>query len=213
MRSCSRGHYYKFGLWWLNAYGHVKEASQAGLRKVVVWLAERPVRWGGAWGIRCHMFAYVAARTVAGSPAESQGGASRRRQGTAWARFEVHGSSLQAEHIIQHKDQDVHKLAVLAWLRPDEPVQLKLQASLSDDQLLSGSVPQREDWLRAWRVARTPQSWKAAAYVKHGAFHPQYSRPQCRKPPVGEHVPDHSGSSANQKAQDIEAKFCLHIMS
>ena len=26
--------------------------------------------------------------------------------------------------------------------------------------------------------------------VKHGARHPQYLRPQCRKPPVGEHVPD-----------------------
>ena len=159
------------------------------------------------------MCADAAARTVAGSPAESQGGASRRRQGTAWARFEVHGSSLQAEHIRQHKDQDVHKLAVWAWLRPDEPVQLKLQASLSDDQLLSGSVPQPEEWLRAWRAARTPQSWKAAAETfNNGAFHPQYSRRQCRKPPVGEHVPDNSGSSANQKAQDPDAKSCHHIM-
>jgi len=163
MRSCPRCHYYKFGHRWLKAHGHVKGASQAGPRKVVVWLAERPVRWGGAWGLGCQMCADVAARTVAGSPAESQGDASRRRLGTAWARFEVRGSSLQAEHIRQHQDYDVHKLAVLAWLRPDEPVQLKLQASLSDDQLLSGSVPQPEDWLRAWRAARTPQSWKAAA--------------------------------------------------
>ena len=29
--------------------------------------------------------------------------------------------------------------------------------------MLSGSVPQLEDWLRAWMVARTPQGWKAAA--------------------------------------------------
>ena len=150
-RACARCHYYyKFGHRWLSAHGHVKEIARAGPRQSFAWLAERPARWGGAWGLGCKVCADAAARIVAGASAESQGGVCRRRLGTAWARFEVRASSLQAEHVRQHQDHDVHKLAVLAWLRPDEPVQLNLQASsLSDDQLLSGSVPQPEDWL--WR--------------------------------------------------------------
>jgi hypothetical protein len=52
---------------------------------------------------------------------------------------------------------------VHAWLRPDTPVQLSLQASLGDDELLAKTVPQPEDWLRGWRASRTPQSWAAAA--------------------------------------------------
>ena len=66
------------------------------------------------------------------------------------------------------------RVAVLAWLRPDAPVELRLQASLIDDRLLAGSVPQPEDWIRAWRAARTPKSWQAAAescesehYIRH----------------------------------------------
>ena len=149
LRARPRCHFYKFGHRWLSAHGHVKETARAGPRQNFTWLAERPARWGGAWGLGCKVCADAAARIVTGASAESQGGVCRRRLGTAWARFEVRASSLQAEHVRQHQDYDVHKLAVLEWLRPDEPVQLKLQASLSDDQLLSGSVPQLEDWL--WR--------------------------------------------------------------
>ena len=48
---------------------------------------------------------------------------------------------LQAEHVKQHACTDNHKLAEQAWLRPDEPVCLGLQASYSDDGLLAGAVP------------------------------------------------------------------------
>ena len=88
----------------------------------------------------------------------------RLRLGTAWARYDVRSATLEASHISQHADYDVHRAAVLAWLRPDDaPVHLSMQASLDDDQLLAGSVPQPPDWLRAWRAARTPQSWEAAS--------------------------------------------------
>ena len=53
-------------------------------------------------------------------------------------------------------------MAVIAFLQPNEAPRLALQATLSDDRLLAGSVPQPPDWLRAWRAARTPQSWQAA---------------------------------------------------
>ena len=70
---------------------------------------------------------------------------------------------LQAEDFAEHRSSDIHKVALHAWMFPDEPVLLKLQASLSDNRFLSGCVPQLEDWVRAWRAARTPQSWQAAA--------------------------------------------------
>ena len=72
-------------------------------------------------------------------------------------------ATLQAEHIKQHAQYDLHKVAERAYYRPDEPVRLALQASDGDDRLLAGAVPQPEDWLRAWHAARTPQSWKTAA--------------------------------------------------
>ena len=136
--------------------------TRAGPRDVV-WLAERPVRWGGTWGLGCKLCADSVARVAVDGVGSSPAGAKSRRLGTAWARFEVRAASLQAEHIRQHQEYDVHRVATLAWLRPDSPVTLSLQADLSDDRLLAGSVPQPCDWLRAWRAARTPQSWQAAA--------------------------------------------------
>lgn len=66
-----------------------------------------------------------------------------------------------AEHLRQHCVSDSHWLAVLAWLRHDEVPTMELQRSLDDDR--AGSVPQPLDWLRAWSVARTTQSWQSAA--------------------------------------------------
>ena len=39
---------------------------------------------------------------------------------------------------------------------------IALQATLEDDRLLSGHMPQPQEWLRAWRIARDPRSWQAA---------------------------------------------------
>ena len=69
---------------------------------------------------------------------------------------------LQAEHVKQHACSDNHKLAEQAWLRPDEPVCLALQASYSDDRFLAGVVPQPADWLRSWRWTREGDSWASA---------------------------------------------------
>ena len=160
LRSCPRCRYYKRSAQWSR---QVAETTRAGPRNLV-WLAERPVRWGGTWGLGCKICADSVARVaVDGAGTCRTAGAQRRRLGTAWARFEVRAKSLQAEHIRQHQDYDVHRVAVLSYLRPDAPVALALQADLSDDRLLAGSVPQPCDWLRAWRAARTPQSWRAAS--------------------------------------------------
>ena len=86
-----------------------------------------------------------------------------KRLGTAWARYEVRPCALQAEHIREHQHTDAHRIGVLNYLDPGPDVHLKLQKTLDDDRLLGGAVPQPEDWLRAWRASRTPQSYQAAA--------------------------------------------------
>ena len=85
------------------------------------------------------------------------------RLGSKWCRFEVCPKTLQAEHIKQHAHYDVHKIAERAYLQPDKPLYVEMQASEEDDALLSGAVPQPTDWLRAWQAARCAQSWAAAA--------------------------------------------------
>ena len=129
----------------------------------------------------CKTCADSVARMTAG-PGCSAGSHPPRRLGTAWARFEVRAQALQSEHIRQHQEYDVHRVAVLAWLRPDAPVNLALQESLSDDRLLAGSVPQPDDWLRAWRAARTPHSWRAAAEGLKTEHFIRQTRDRSRQP-------------------------------
>ena len=153
---CPRCRYYTQGRAWARVHGMVVESRRAGPCAARTWLAERPVRFGGAWGLGCVMCAAALCRDAAC-------GRRRARRRTRWARYEVRAASLQSEHIRQHKEYDAHRLAIQAWLRPDLPVQLALQASLGDDELLARGVPQPEDWLRTWRACRTPQSWSVAA--------------------------------------------------
>ena len=159
-RDCPRCRYYKHGRAWALAHGRVRECQRAGPCAATTWLVERPERFGGAWALGCVMCAAALCR-------DAEGGGSRLRRRarvkTRWARYEVRAVTLQASHISQHATYDLHRLAVQAWLRPELPLQLSLQASLGDDALLAGSVPQPEDWLRSWRACRTPQSWSVAA--------------------------------------------------
>jgi len=68
-------------------------------------------------------------------------GQEHRRICTKWARFEARPQT----HFAAHRASEIHTIAFNHWMFPDEPVQLKLQAWLFDDRLLSGSVPQLED--------------------------------------------------------------------
>ena len=118
------------------------------------------MRWGGAWALGCVFCADAAARVKLDGSTRAT---TPRRLGSSWARYSVCPATLQAEHIKQHAQYDLHKIAERAYYRPDEPVSLAMQKSDADDRLLAGAVPQPEDWLRAWHAARTPQSWKTAA--------------------------------------------------
>ena len=122
-RSCPRCRWYARGPDWVRVHGNVRETARAGPRKVV-WCDERPARWGGAWAIGCKLCADAVARVQGGSrgaaapsaPTESGPILSsqpiRRRLGTHWARFEVRPWALQAEHVRQHAESDVHKCAL-----------------------------------------------------------------------------------------------------
>ena len=93
-----------------------------------------------------HMDAFSEQRGSEGSCGSStsqpqRGKASLCRMGSRFARFEVRAEYLQAEHIKQHAESSAHRRAVIAWLNPDAPLRFAAQATLGDEQLLSGAVP------------------------------------------------------------------------
>ena len=150
-RSCSRCRWYTMEHRWATTYGRFSGPAVPQPRS---WIGERPARWGGTWGLGCTLCSQSLTRRV---DPRGTAGQDHRRLCTKWSRFEVRSTTLQAEHFAEHRTSDIHKVALYAWMFPDEPVQLKLQASVSDNRLLSGCVPQLEDWVRAWRAARTPR--------------------------------------------------------
>jgi hypothetical protein len=53
LRSCPRCRFYTLGHRWLAPNGSVQSCARAGAKENTVWLSERPVRWGGVWGLGC----------------------------------------------------------------------------------------------------------------------------------------------------------------
>ena len=128
--ACPRCRWYMFGSTWITNYGCL-DTRGTGPREKVVWLAERPQRWGGNWGLGCALCAGQVHRHRWGEPHRpcprrdaGQGARSRpgSRFATRWSRYEVRAETLQASHIAQHGSWRVHKLAEQMFLRPDEPV-------------------------------------------------------------------------------------------
>ena len=158
-----------------------------GPRGRTVWLGERPERLGGAWALGCAFCAHAYA---------SADGAKRRlrastpedknvRTNTKFARHEVRAPTLQSRTIYFHSNGDEHRRAQSLYFHPDEPAIVSLQASMSDDLLLLGKVPQPCDWLRVWRRCVDPRSWSSAErdvetedYIAVGH---ERSRPATRK--------------------------------
>lgn len=93
---------------------------------------------------------------------EQGAGQARPRLGTRWGRYEVR-KAMQACDIFQHMHCRCHKTAMQAYLQPDTPVQVVLQPHPGDDALLAGATPQPPDWLRAFRIAKSPVSYETAA--------------------------------------------------
>ena len=159
LRVCPRCRWHKRGADWVCSYGKFLCQHSRGSRENVVWLAERPARFGGEWALGCTICSWFAQRAWSeqrgseGSCGSStsqlqRGTASMCRLGSRFARFEVRAECLQAEHFKQHAVSAVHRRVVVAWLNPDAPLTFALQAILEDELLLSGAAPQPADWLR-----------------------------------------------------------------
>ena len=145
-RTCPRCRWYRRGSEWLCSYG--KFNRKMGLRnETVVWLAERPQRFGSEWGLGCTIYAWFVNRSAGerdGDPSRSKpqrGKASRCRLGTRFSRFEVRAEYLQAEHIKQHAESSAHRMAVVAWLYPHAALMFRAQKTLEDEQFTPQQCP------------------------------------------------------------------------
>ena len=68
-------------------------------------------------------------------------------------------SAMQACNIRQHSGTDVHKMAVLAYHRPQANVVEIVTTAMDDLKLLRGGVPQLPDLVRLWAWLQKPVSF------------------------------------------------------
>ena len=146
--------------------------AAAGKQERIQWVAERPTRRQGAWGLGCSVCAFALCRLEAEGSLRAR--ACKARVATKWARFEVRCRSLQASALSLHAESNGHKLALHMFCCPDAPVREVIcdsAANLSDMELLRGSVPQPCDWLRAWRYLKEGISFHGAAKLSKTEQH------------------------------------------
>ena len=109
LRTCPRCRWHARGAEWVCSDGMFVRQQCSRARENVAWLAERPTRFGGEWGLGCTVCAWFANRAFTeqrvgegrcGSRASQpqRGAASLCRLGSRFARFEVRAEYLQAEH-------------------------------------------------------------------------------------------------------------------
>ena len=152
-------------------YGsHIREES-AELRCRTVWVAPRPMRMGGDFAVGCIFCADLRQRQEGDALSARRRVLGKRKfagrpryANTKWARFEMsNAEQLAPRGLRQHAFSHQHKVAVRSYFAPDVAVSsLEHEATDGDRELFRGGVPQTEDWLRAWRSCRTPQSFRAA---------------------------------------------------
>ena len=173
-RGCARCVYNASRIQLERSYGSYVRARGGGDHGThrTVWLQARPIRLGGTWGVGCIFCANLRQKHAdARSDARRNGvrlvqhhtrGANYAD--TRWSRFEICAANQIAPRgLRQHADTRQHKLAIRAYFAPDLSLQVMESCSIdSHMELFRGGVPQVEDWLRAWRACRTPQSFAAA---------------------------------------------------
>ena len=159
---CARCHWLQWGEAWRRKQGS-SFADIGGRAERIEWVAERPARLGGLWGLGCSVCARAVIKLRQETSLRARG--CLARIATKWASFEVRPASLQASHLAQHAGWQSHKLALDIFLAVDTPVREVIAdaALLSEQELLKGSVPQPADWLRAWRYMKEGASFRRAS--------------------------------------------------
>ena len=169
-RLCPRCVYIRDKMRLERGYGSYVHPADGGRVRRTIWLAPRPVRLGGEWAVGClfcahmrqHCADLMANARRDGRPLPKKGKGPNAAN-TAWARFEIKNvDQIASRGVRQHSETMQHRKAVKLFFCPDVISVLESSLSASDAELFRGAVPQPEDWLRAWRACRTPQSFRAA---------------------------------------------------
>ncbi|CAE7204721.1 unnamed protein product [Symbiodinium natans] len=152
---CPRCWFVKFRSKWQRSHGSFLQQSE-GQRVRTAWLAERPASLAGEWAVGCAPCAALRARAA---QSDSRARHLRRRFDTKFARYEIRTlSQMQASSFQNHAESDIHKRAIRGVSLPDAPLESLILGSREDEELLSGS-----DWLRCWRMIKSPVSYNKAA--------------------------------------------------
>ena len=86
LRTCPRCRWHKRGADWVCSYGKFLCQHSRGSRENVVWLAERPARFGGEWALGCTICSWFAQRAWSeqrGSEGSCGSSTSQLQRGTA----------------------------------------------------------------------------------------------------------------------------------
>ena len=123
---CPRCQYLRYRPSWEKHYGSYRSEAQ-GTRSATIWLAARPARLGGTWGLGCAFCAQWAqqqadrksAARVAGVAVPKRGRGARDGQ-TKWARFEIRAATQVAMRgVSQHAQTLMHRRATRAYFLPE----------------------------------------------------------------------------------------------
>ena len=132
-----------------------------GRRTKVQWFMDRPTHLGAAWACGCSICSFFLKKLSLDESVESM--RAKRRLCTKWGRFEIRTlTSMQPSSLQQHSESKCHRLALASFQDPTAPITSLLQDSAEDDGLLSGAVPQPQDWLRLNRQLKNPVSFNAS---------------------------------------------------
>jgi hypothetical protein len=135
-----------------------------------VWLAPRPSRMGGQWGLGCVCCARLLERNQTAFDKARQAGqahAKATKRGaqwanTKWSRFEVRQvSQVAARGVRQHEGTLQHRRAVRAMYAPPD-VDARTVLDADDAELFRGGVPQPCHWIQAWSSCSAPVSFRGA---------------------------------------------------
>jgi len=153
-------------------YGSYIHSDSRGNVLRTVWVAPRPWRMPGQFGVGCLFCNALRQRCEAELDAAEREGRTlpKRRRGpnyarTKWANFDVRSAEqLAPRGLKQHADSAQHRRAIRSYFAPAAAASTSVvsPAEEADTALFKGAVPQVADWLRAWRACRSGQSFLAS---------------------------------------------------